>query len=184
MSVLGPINPYSEVFKCLLKGIISYVRWRSKVMYINCDIFWFLTNFSGFRNHVTGNNGSITSSNTAIFDSYPQSQYCSWLVTVSKNLVVLLNFTYFNVSHCGRNFVKIFDGVNDRTRLLTTYCGSNATSGSTIVSSANNVYVVLKSGTYLEDTEIGVRFQANYISQPKGKCSYLSLTNKLWSHCW
>ena len=81
---------------------------------------------------------------------------------MSKNRLVLLSFDNLNVPNCTENFVKIFDGVNDRGRLLKTYCGSNAISGSTIVSATNNVYVVLKSGTYSKDTGIVVGFEAKY----------------------
>ena len=86
---------------------------------------------------------------------------------MSKNRLILLKFVILTVPNCNENFVKIFDGVNDRTRLLTTYCGSNAKSGSTIVSSGNNLFVVLKSGTYSKDTRIVVGFDAKYSTHLK-----------------
>ena len=86
---------------------------------------------------------------------------------MSKNRLILLTFANLNVPNCTENFVKIYDIVNDKVRLLKTYCGSNATSGSTIVSSTNNLYVVLKSGTYSKDTGIVVGFDAKYSTQLK-----------------
>ena len=86
---------------------------------------------------------------------------------MSKNRLILLNFVNLNVPNCIENFVKIYGGVNDKARLLKTYCGSNATSGSTIVSSTNNLFVVLKSGTYSKDTGIVVGFEAKYSTQLK-----------------
>ena len=84
-----------------------------------------------------------------------------------KNRFILLNFVNLSVPNCNENFVKIYDGVNDTARLLKTYCGSNATSGNTIVSSTNNLFVVLKSGTYSKDTRIVVGFDAKYSTHLK-----------------
>ena len=81
--------------------------------------------------------------------------------------MILLYFVNLNVPNCNENFVKIYGGVNDKARLVKTYCGLNATSGSTIVSSTNNLFVVLKSGTYSKDTGIVVGFDAKYSTQLK-----------------
>ena len=115
---------------------------------------------------MTGRKGSFASPKF-LPGHYPSFQYCSWLVTVSESLVVSLDFTHLSVPDCEENFVKIYDGVNDAAPILATYCGLNASSRRTVMSTSNNVFVVLKSGNNSKSPDTLLRFQAEYTTLVK-----------------
>jgi hypothetical protein len=73
---------------------------------------------------------------------------------------VFLEFTTLNIPDCSENQLEIYDGVDNTGSLLGTYCADNATSGNTLRSTRNNVYVILKSGN-----SNAVRFQVRYEAQ-------------------
>ena len=93
-------------------------------------------------------------------DNYPTYQSCSWSVTVKYGMDVFLEFTTLNIPDCSENQLEIYDGVDNTGSLLGTYCADNATSGNTLRSTRNNVYVILKSGN-----SNAVRFQVRYEAQ-------------------
>lgn len=94
----------------------------------------------GCDHRLKGNNGSFG------FHNYPDYQYCSWTITVQNGLVVFLEFATLNISDCSENQLDIYDGIDSNSPMLASYCGGNATSGNTLRSTGNVVYVALKSG--------------------------------------
>jgi cubilin len=94
--------------------------------------------------------------------TYPQSQYCSWLITIAETYVVSLNFKELTIPSCNDMFLKIYDGANDTAPLLGTYCGSNATIEVDILSSANHLHVVSNSGGYGTNPRSSFSFDVQY----------------------
>ena len=92
-------------------------------------------------------------------DKYPEYQHCSWSITVKHGLEVFLEFTSMDIPDCSENQLEIYDGVDNTGSLLATYCADNATSGNTLRSTGNSVYVMLKSGN---SNAGSVQFQARY----------------------
>lgn len=93
-------------------------------------------------------------------DNYPAYQHCSWSITVKKGSNVFLEFTTLKIPDCSGNELKIYDGVDSTDLLLATYCDRNATSGNTLRSTGNNVYVLFLSGQ-----NKALQFQAQYSAQ-------------------
>ena len=92
-------------------------------------------------------------------DNFPAYQYCSWTIAVKHGLEVYLEFTTLNIPDCLGNQLEIYDGVDSTGSLLATYCAKNATSGNTLRSTENNVYVMFKSGA---NNGGSLQFQARY----------------------
>ncbi|XP_028403866.1 uncharacterized protein LOC114526459 [Dendronephthya gigantea] len=111
--------------------------------------------YKGCNNRYEGNNGGFG------FHNYPDYQYCSWTITVEHGLVVFLRFSTLNISDCSENQLGIYDGIDSDSPILATYCGANATSGNTLLSTGNVVYVAFKSGR--RGKSLG--FQAQYESK-------------------
>ena len=115
-----------------------------------------------------GDSGSFSSLRN-VSDIYPDFQYCSWLITVNKTLLVSLSFTSIHVHNCEENHIDIFDGSNETFPLLARYCNLSAAEANKVQSTANNLYVVFKSGNNSVNPGIHLKFNANYVTS-KRKC--------------
>ena len=109
--------------------------------------------------------------------NYPDFQYCSWMVTVNDSFVISLIFTSLNVSYCDENYIEIYNGFNDTAPLLARHCGLNATSGTKVETTGNNLYVVLKSGNNSRSPKLDLGFNAKYTARKRRSSSrYTHLT--------
>lgn len=123
----------------------------------------------GCQHQVQQDSGTISTS------QFPNYQYCSWSVTVSRGFVVSLTITSINIQSCDGNYMSIYDGVDDTAPMLVSLCGNNATSGTRLRSTGNIMFMTLRSG---HDSQ-NMHFQADFTSTkpPSGMC-ILSLFNK------
>ena len=94
--------------------------------------------------------------------SYPSYQSCSWLITVGESFVVSLNLTSVYISKCKGNFLKIYDGANEASPMIATYCESKTPEDIEVFSSGKNIYVVLKSGNLSQHLNYSFGFNARY----------------------
>ena len=117
------------------------------------NIHRFLFRHLGCEYKLETNSGSFGANN------YPAYQYCSWSITVKHGLEVFLKFTTLNIPDCSENQLEVYDGVDNTGSLLAVYCAKNATSGNTVRSTGNNMYVMFKSGN---DNSGSLQFQAQY----------------------
>ena len=108
-----------------------------------------------------------------IVETYPDFQYCSWLVTVNESLAVLLKFVSLGIPNCEKNYIDIFDGGNDRATLLARYCGWNSTLGKTLLTTGNKVFVVLKSGNNSGNPTNYLGFHARYEAVEESPSKFL-----------
>jgi hypothetical protein len=113
----------------------------------------FLFRHLGCEYKLETNSGSFDANN------YPAYQYCSWSITVKHGLEVFLKFTTLNIPDCSENQLEVYDGFDNTGSLLAAYCAENATSGNTVRSTGNNMYVMFKSGN---DNSGSLQFQARY----------------------
>ena len=114
---------------------------------------------SGCQFQIDGNYGELTTNTSGVFSDF---HYCSWLVTVSQKLVVSLVFSYLALPDCTQTYIDIFDGESESFPLLSRYCGSNATFGRQVMSTGNNVFIVLKAGINSSYSTTPPGFYANY----------------------
>ena len=130
---------------------------------------------AGCQHKLRNNSGSFTSGNF-VHNSNADFQYCSWSIKVDVTSRISLKFPYLYVSDCEENSLDVYDGDSANTsKLLANFCGDNATSGATVLSTANNLYITLKSGSNskakedIEDVSIKrLQFRAEYNSFQTG----------------
>ena len=90
------------------------------------------------------------------------------------SLKISLSFLTLNISSCEENYLEIYDGSsnNNGLTLLAKFCDENATSGARVVSKANSLYIVLKSGNNsarnTENSSKGLEFYAKYDAFQQG----------------
>ena len=117
-------------------------------------------------NFTTANSGSFQwVSPDAPLYGFPKQHF--WLITVSENLVILLNLTHLIMPDCNKNLLQVNDGYNIASPVLTRFCGSNASSGGLVLSSSNSLFIVLNSRNYLERLGSTLQFHATYVAQLK-----------------
>ena len=88
-----------------------------------------------------------------------------------------MKFQTLDVPNCNENYLDIYDGSNDvGSTLLARLCGGKATSGKTVMSTMNTLYIVLKSGnnsawsnSTMENVGKRLRFHAEYKAFQFGK---------------
>ena len=100
------------------------------------------------RYKLQADRSSFSSPTIPLTTSYPDFQVCSWAITVSDTSQgISLSFQTLNVPNCKKNHLDIYDGSgNNGSTLLARLCGKNATSRTSVVSTMNKLYIVLKSG--------------------------------------
>ena len=137
----------------------------------------------GCQYKLQDNNGSFSSPNFPN-NLYPDFQVCSWAVTVNISLKISLSFLTLNIPNCKENYLEIYDGSkDDGSTLLAKFCDENAASGAQVVSKANSLYIVLKSGNNsarnTEELSKGLGFYAKYeaFQQGTGKSVFLHTKN-------
>ncbi|XP_046839077.1 uncharacterized protein LOC124433357 [Xenia sp. Carnegie-2017] len=113
---------------------------------------------------INGTNGSIYSDKTSQNCMDPQSQYCSWLITVAETFVISLTFSMLNIPQCNDTYLYNYNGPNIKFPLLGKYCKENATAGMEIRSSTNHLYIIGNSGSYGSNQKSVFRFRAKYIA--------------------
>lgn len=96
--------------------------------------------FVGCQEKLQKNNGTISTAN------FPNYQYCSWSITVNRGYVVSLAFTSITIPSCDGNYISIHDGLDETAPVILSMCGNNATSGTRLRSTGNNLFVGLRSG--------------------------------------
>ncbi|MEE6466793.1 hypothetical protein FKM82_007054 [Ascaphus truei] len=60
-------------------------------------------------------------------NSYSVNQHCNWTVQTTSGNTINYTFTTFNLEQhlrCDRDYVKLYDGPNNQSRLIGTYCGN------------------------------------------------------------
>ena len=127
---------------------------------------------AGCQHELRNNSGWFESGNF-FHKSHPDFQYCSWSIKVNITSRISLKFPYLDVPNCEVNSLDVYDGDSANTStLLAKFCGDNATSEATMMSTANNLYIALKSGNNFEDGTEDVskrlRFRAEYKSMQTG----------------
>ncbi|XP_028288640.1 cubilin [Parambassis ranga] len=74
-------------------------------------------------------------------NDYPANTLCSWTIQASSGNTINYTFTAFEVegtsSSCFHDYIKLYDGTSEQSRLIGTYCGfnpppANGTSGSAL----------------------------------------------------
>ena len=116
----------------------------------------------GCRHEITGPSGSFLSRSREVHEMQPNSQYCSWLITVAESFKVLLSFEELIVPNCQDKFLTIYDGTNDTAPLRGKFCGTNASKSIEILSSTNSLFLVANSGSYVTDPKSVFSFHAHY----------------------
>lgn len=127
---------------------------------------------AGCQHKLRNSSGSFTSGNF-LHNSHPDFQYCSWSIKVNITSRISLRFPHLYVPNCEENSLDVYDGDSANTStLLAKFCGDNATSEATVMSTTNNLYITLKSGNNsdeeTEDVSKRLRFQAEYQSFQTG----------------
>ncbi|XP_028399576.1 uncharacterized protein LOC114522985 isoform X2 [Dendronephthya gigantea] len=104
--------------------------------------------YEGCRRTMTNiSRGSFGSYPAPVTEMDPRSKYCSWLITTPATSVISLSFSEMTIPSCDDTFLRIYDGANEKARLLGSYCGSNASTQVQITSSTNRLHVVANSGS-------------------------------------
>ncbi|CAH2282322.1 cubilin [Pelobates cultripes] len=60
-------------------------------------------------------------------NQYPADQHCNWTIQTTFGNTINYTFTTFQLENsydCSRDYVKLYDGPNDQSRLIGTYCGN------------------------------------------------------------
>ncbi len=117
--------------------------------------------FPGCQHKFRDQNGTFASTNSSTY-FYPDFQYCSWSIEVNTILNIYLKFLHLSIPHCKQNYLDIYDGTKENKTLLVRFCGENATTGSTVMSLSNALYIVLKTGNYSGDPNVSMGFSAKY----------------------
>ncbi|KAM8967664.1 cubilin [Pelodytes ibericus] len=77
-------------------------------------------------------------------NSYPLNQHCNWTIQTTSGNTINYTFTTLELENnynCGYDYIKLYDGPNDQSRLIGTYCGKPALpSGGTSSSSLHVVF--------------------------------------------
>uniref|UniRef100_A0A8C5PBH1 Cubilin n=1 Tax=Leptobrachium leishanense TaxID=445787 RepID=A0A8C5PBH1_9ANUR len=72
-----------------------------------------------------GNHGILESLDYP--NPYPANRHCNWTIQTTSGNTINYTFTTFQLENhysCMDDYVKLYDGPNDRSRLIGTYCGS------------------------------------------------------------
>ncbi|XP_066440814.1 cubilin [Eleutherodactylus coqui] len=82
-------------------------------------------------------------------DPFPVDRHCNWTIQTTMGNTISYSFRTFQLEDylCLHEYVKLYDGPNDQSRLIGTYCGdrmppSDTTNGTTL-------YVVFVSDSYM-----------------------------------
>lgn len=121
---------------------------------------------ASFKKLTTGCGGRFTANEATIMspnfpDNYDFQDNCEWLIEVSSNHLVELEFYDFEVpsgrDNCSAGYVAIYDGSNSSSPLLLRQCGSNKPDG-IISATGHQMLVKLVTDGY----SIAKGFRAHY----------------------
>jgi hypothetical protein len=129
--------------------------------------------FLGCQHKLQKESGTISTTH------FPDYQYCSWSITVNEGSAVFLTLTSVNIPSCDANYMNIYDGLDDTAPILASLCGNNATSGTRLHSTGNNMFIMLKSG---QNSLNGgnMQFQADFKTTASFSGMYIFIN---CSHC-
>lgn len=97
--------------------------------------------FLGCHYKVFGRNGYIKSPKLN-----PRLSSCSWLVSVDNLYLITLSFSFLKLGD--DDFIEVYDGLDMDTSKLAVYSRFNISENiGTLLSSSNNVFILLKYGT-------------------------------------
>ena len=125
--------------------------------------------FLGCQHKLQKKSGTISTAN------FPDYQYCSWSITVNQGYAVSLTFTSLNIPRCNGNYMNVYDGVDDAAPIILSLCGENATSGITLRSTGNNMFIMLISGQNSGQGGGNIEFHADFATTAtfSGMCIFI-----------
>ncbi|KAH9505479.1 hypothetical protein Btru_057418 [Bulinus truncatus] len=126
-------------YECPCRGQDGYLPYENGTCY-HIDCTYDLSNTTG----------EIKSPQYSSYYYYINNANCSWKITAEKNQVISLWFTEFTTdtyNNCQNDYLKVYDGMNESSRLIGHYCGSGVPS--VIRSSGDHMYIVFRSDQYM-----------------------------------
>ena len=166
LSSLAPVRPFPIMSiirsnQCSIVGIVlvilNYVFLKKYFYRANvCEAIGFKPSFCSVKTfYKAGYSGIITS------PKYPQNydllQDYYWRIATYGGRVIELKFDDFELEgggDCAKDFVKVYDGLSTRSRLIETLCGSKK---GAVVSSTNR-YIFVHFRSDESNTRRGFRF--------------------------
>ncbi|XP_055860226.1 fibrillin-2-like, partial [Biomphalaria glabrata] len=127
------INSYGG-YQCICTGEDGYLTDENGTCY-HLDCTYELNNGTG----------DIMSPQFGYYN-YINNANCSWNITVGMKEVISLWFSYFHTdtdSSCQSDYMEVFDGIDESSRLIGHYCGNGVPN--VIRTSGNHMYVVFRS---------------------------------------
>ncbi|XP_046849368.1 uncharacterized protein LOC124442889 [Xenia sp. Carnegie-2017] len=119
--------------------------------------------YAGCRHKLHGNTGSFRSPN--LNNSFSDFHSCSWAINVDLTKKISLRFKQLNLLDCEHNYLKIYAGQSENSSmLLAVYCGRNATSGAQMISTTNELFIVMKHRQTNSSSTTDIGFYADYIT--------------------
>uniref|UniRef100_A0A7E4ZZE0 Metalloendopeptidase n=1 Tax=Panagrellus redivivus TaxID=6233 RepID=A0A7E4ZZE0_PANRE len=111
--------------------------------------------------------------------AYPTGKNCTWHILTTPGHRILLTFEFFDVEDhysCRYDHVSIYDGGDQLSRSLGTFCGM--VPPPSVSSSGNQMFVVLRS----DETQPRRGFNASYTSECGGRLKADSTPGFVYSH--
>ncbi|XP_068728127.1 uncharacterized protein [Montipora capricornis] len=93
--------------------------------------------------------------------------YCSWRITVSPVLQIIIKFTNFSLQNAGNDSLLVYDGEDASKKVLGVFYNGQLPPKKGISSTSNHMFVVFKSNNHTKDSG----FFASYYTFNKSPCS-------------
>ncbi|XP_043916230.1 cubilin-like [Protopterus annectens] len=93
---------------------------------------------------------------------YPHGAFCNWTIQVTSSNTINYTFNAFNLENhasCNFDYVKLYDGPNDQSNLIGSFCGVTPPPASTTTS--NYLHIVFRSDFSLAQTGFQMQWYFN-----------------------
>ena len=78
--------------------------------------------------------------------------YCTWRITVSPVLQIIIKFTNFSLQNAGNDSLLVYDGEDASKKVLGEFYNGQLPPKEGICSSSNHMFVVFKSNNHTKDS--------------------------------
>lgn len=105
--------------------------------------------------------------------------YCTWRITVSPVLQIIIKFTNFSLQNAGNDSLLVYDGEDASKKVLGEFYNGQLPPKEGICSSSNHMFVVFKSNNHTKDSGFFASYYTfNKSLHPTSASSGISVTAK------